>query len=88
MSGAFFLSANLAYPAVNLVQVPMVALPELGSRYGFLKAAQALGKATPDALKIIRRHRQDRVQGQRLARSGRGPHYPRAEGRRHLRQKS
>jgi hypothetical protein len=27
MSGAFFLSANLAYPAVNLIQVPMIALP-------------------------------------------------------------
>jgi hypothetical protein len=32
MSGAFFLSANLAYPAVNLVQVPMLALPRLGAR--------------------------------------------------------
>lgn len=54
VSGAFFLSANLAYPAVNLIQVPMIALPELGSRYGYTKTARAMASATPEALKIIR----------------------------------
>jgi hypothetical protein len=54
VSGAFFLSANVAYPAVNLIQVPMIAFPELGSRYGFTKTARAMASATPESLKIIR----------------------------------
>lgn len=57
-SGMFFLGANLAYPTVNLVQVPMMALPELGARHGYLKAARAFAKATPEALKIINAIRQ------------------------------
>jgi hypothetical protein len=53
-SGAFFLSANLAYPAVNLLQVPMIALPRLGSKFGYLKSARAMASATKEAAGIMR----------------------------------
>jgi hypothetical protein len=47
-SAAFYfnLAGNISSAAVNLLQTPMVTLPQLGGMYGFMKAAKALGDAT------------------------------------------
>jgi len=47
-TGAFYfnLAGNVSSAAVNLLQTPMIVLPQLGGTYGFLKAGAALMKAT------------------------------------------
>lgn len=47
-SGAFYfnLAGNVSSAVVNLLQTPMVVLPQLGGSYGFRDAARALGAAT------------------------------------------
>ena len=47
-SGAFYfnLAGNVSSAVVNLLQTPMVVLPQLGGAYGFRDAARALGAAT------------------------------------------
>jgi hypothetical protein len=46
--GAFYynLAGNISSAAVNLLQTPMVVLPQLGGDYGYTKAAKALLAAT------------------------------------------
>lgn len=48
------LGGTIAYPIVQMTQLPMVAMPKLGSKHGFLKAARAIGQVTPQALRIMR----------------------------------
>ena len=47
-TGAFYfnLAGNVSSAVVNLLQTPMVVLPQLGGTYGFTDAARALGAAT------------------------------------------
>ena len=47
-SGAFYynLAGNISSAVVNLLQTPMVALPQMGGKYGFLKTSRALIDAT------------------------------------------
>jgi len=47
-TGAFYfnLAGNVSSAAVNLLQTPMIVLPQLGGTYGFLKAGAALMKAS------------------------------------------
>lgn len=47
-TGAFYfnLAGNVSSATVNLLQTPMIVLPQLGGTYGFLKAGAALMKAT------------------------------------------
>lgn len=50
----FSLGATVAYPIVQLTQIPMLALPKLGSVHGFINAAKALSTVSPEAFKIMR----------------------------------
>ena len=47
-TGAFYynLAGNVSSATVNLLQTPMIVLPQLGGTYGFLDAGAALMKAT------------------------------------------
>jgi hypothetical protein len=47
-TGAFYynLAGNISSALVNALQTPMIVLPHLGGEYGFLKAGDALLKAT------------------------------------------
>lgn len=47
-TGAFYfnLAGNVSSATINLLQTPMIVLPQLGGTYGFLKAGAALMKAT------------------------------------------
>lgn len=53
-STAHFLGWNVAYPAVNLTGLGVLVLPELGSKFGFVRSAKAIGDSTGMALKIMR----------------------------------
>lgn len=50
----WYLGFNVKSAAVNMTQVPMVALPYLGARFGDTKAMSALTVAYKDAFKIIK----------------------------------
>lgn len=52
----YFLSATVAYPAVNLTQIGVMLWPELVKRQGvsFAGAAKTIAKVTPDAFKVLR----------------------------------
>ena len=45
---------SIPYVATLASQIPTLALPELGKHFGFVKSAQALAKASPMALKILK----------------------------------
>lgn len=62
----FFLGASPAYMIEQLSQIPMLLLPELGKKHGFVASAQAIGRATPLAFKIMKamatgQHRWDAI---------------------------
>jgi hypothetical protein len=50
----FALGGTVAYPIVQLTQLPMVALPKLGAKHGFVKAAMAIGSVTAESLRIMK----------------------------------
>lgn len=51
---SYFLMASPAYAATQLSTIPMLLLPELGKRHGFLRSAKAIGRVTPTAFKIMK----------------------------------
>ena len=50
---AFFLGMSPSYVLVNLTQVGVLLWPELAKRHGFVKAAQAIARATPLAFRVM-----------------------------------
>jgi len=51
---AFYLGASIPYMLEQMSQVPMLLLPELGKRYGFVNSAKAIASVTGTAFKVMR----------------------------------
>lgn len=49
----FYLALSPAYFIGNLLQPYMITLPLLGGRFGFVKSAKAMGKATADVFSVV-----------------------------------
>lgn len=50
---AYFLGMSPAYLLTNLTQVPVLLLPELGKKHGYVKSAKAIGDVTGTAFTIV-----------------------------------
>lgn len=48
------LGGTVAYPVVLFSQLPMVALPKLGSKFGFVRTSKAMAAVTPEAFRIMK----------------------------------
>ena len=51
---AYFLGFSPAYAAVQVMQVGTHGLPELGKKFGYVKSARAITKATGEAFAVMR----------------------------------
>lgn len=50
---SYYLGLNPSFGIIQMSQIPMYVVPELGKRYGFMKATTSIGKTFVPAMKVL-----------------------------------
>lgn len=50
---SYYLGLNPSFGIIQMSQIPMYVIPELGKRYGFMNATKAIGKTFAPSMKIL-----------------------------------